>query len=119
MKGLIVSPFLLLCILIFLCCGKNAKSDPIKNYGFTQNLTEYLLSNVDKAHEYVHRLGMSTLVTSETEELNDAGTCILVFLGTGRDDQFVREIHYAISEDGAIYEYDIIDDTWICVYSGQ
>ena len=89
---------------------------PAGNYDFTHDLAGYLLDKVEKAHAFVHGLGMSTLVTGETEELRGSGDCILVFLGSEDDDQFVKEIQYAISGDGVIFEYDPIFDLWDCVF---
>jgi len=144
MKRLAISLVLLFCIICLSGCGKNApksasstaaarpvvteknaEGGPLHtrgvnsqagNYDFTNDLAGYLLEKVDKAREFVHGMGMSTLITGETEEVSGSGVCFLVFLGNDRDDQFVREIHYAISKDGMIYEYDPIFDIWDCVF---
>jgi len=126
-----ISSLLMICLL---CCGgKTPKpaSDTVSPAAVRSAVTEqdagtpqdaaadlidYLLSKVDRARGFVYELGMSALVTGETEELEGVGVCQLVFLGTGSEDQFVKEIHYAISHDGVIYEYDPIFDVWNCVF---
>ena len=134
MKSRAIYLTLLLCVLCFFgCTGKktkpaeqNAAVDSLhiednysssKKHEFNFDLVDYLLINVDRAYELVYELGMSTLVTGETEEVQGSGVCRFVFLGTNREDQFVREILYAISQDGMIYEYDPIFDIWNCVFS--
>ena len=81
----------------------------------TDYLTDYLFQNVDKAAELVYKHGMATLVTEETVEL-DGFVCRIVFLGTNHPTHFVREIQYAISELGDIYEYDAVEDVWLLMY---
>jgi hypothetical protein len=84
--------------------------------GFSdEGLFCYLLVKVETAYSKVRGLGMSALITGETVELTEVGECRLVFLGTGHPGQFVREIQYAISGMGDIYEYDPIDDLWYLV----
>jgi len=94
-------------------------SAPIDENMSDDELVEYLTSNVEKAREMIQDWGMAALVTGETIELADAGISRLVFLGTNHADQFAREITYAISETGAIYEYDPLDDSWYLVNSSE
>ncbi len=56
--------------------------------------------------------GMALLDTGEYTEVND-DAYRLISLSTNHQDQFVREKHYAITSDGIIYEYDVLDDEWI------
>jgi len=90
--------------------------DDAVGYHPGENEIDYLLARVEKAQEFIYGLGMSTLVTGETEDLNGKGACHLVFLGTDLGDQFVREVSYAISDAGRIYEYDTLYDSWVSVY---
>lgn len=82
----------------------------------SDDLVSYLIAMVDKADELVNKHGMSALVTGETVEL-DGVVCRIVILGTDHDNQFVREIYYAISYEGEIYEYDPIEDVWYLMYA--
>lgn len=73
---------------------------------------DYLLSTLESAREMVEVYGMAALDTGEYVEV-DGGYYRSVFLGTNHQNQFVREIHYAISDDGVILEYDPVLDEWI------
>ena len=82
----------------------------------SEYLISYLLHNVDKAAEFVYGRGMTILVTEETVEL-DGDICRIIVLGTNHDENFVREIYYAItSTDWNIYEYDPVEDVWYLMY---
>ena len=77
--------------------------------------TEYLLFTIDSVREMVESNGMAILDTGEYVEL-DGGYYRLVSLGINHPDYFSREIHYAISSDGVIYEYDVILDEWTVIW---
>ena len=81
----------------------------------SEDLVDYLLANVEKAYELVYNHGMATLVTGEFVDLNGF-VCRMVYLGTSHDEHFVKEIHYAISPNGDIYEYDPVGDGWLLMY---
>lgn len=75
--------------------------------------TEALIFDIIKkeAKEYLDA-GMTILFTGETITL-DGADCYLVDLGTNREEQFVREIHYAVNiVTRQVYQYDVIMDTW-------
>ena len=57
------------------------------------------------------RIGLQVLYDQSAETINGE-TCYLFSLGTNREDQFVREYHYAVSESQKIYEQDVITDQW-------
>jgi hypothetical protein len=97
----------------------DANEDSDEDYGidfvFEEGLIDFLIDNVDKAYDMVYTYGMATLVEpGETIDL-DGLVCYLVSLGTNHDDVFVKEIHYAISLTGNIYEYDGLEDCWYLV----
>ena len=86
--------------------------------GYTnRTMINYLLYSVPEARERVQRLGMAALCYGEVTVLDGAGLCRDVFLGTNRQDQFTKEIHYTITEGGDIYEYDPVEDRYYLVHS--
>src|SRR5690554_3296697 len=63
-------------------------------------------------------LGMEIMFDWETE-IVDGAQCYRVALGTDHEDQFVREIHYAVNIDTRqVYKYDVIFDSWDRVEMG-
>lgn len=86
---------------------------PDESDGDTDVATETLIFNIIKneAKEYLNA-GMTILFTGETIVLNGED-CYLVDLGTNREEQFVREIHYAVNiKTRQVYRYDALTDTW-------
>ena len=74
-----------------------------------------LLCETDEVRFYMD-LGMSVQYTGE-HEIVDGRECWLFALGTERDDQFVREIFYAVC-DNLVYVYDTLDDSWQALGAG-
>lgn len=72
----------------------------------------YLISTLQEAREKTEVYGMALLDTGEYVEVY-GGYYRLISLGTNHADQFVGEIHYAISGDGVIYELDVLNDEWV------
>ena len=86
---------------------------PEESDGHTDPATEALIFNIIKneAKAYLDA-GMTILFTGETIKL-DGADCYLVDLGTNHEEQFVREIHYAVNiKTQQVYLYDVIMDTW-------
>lgn len=54
--------------------------------------------------------GMILQYTDQTQVI-DGQTCLVFALGTNHDDQFVREIYYAVCGN-ILYAYDAVSDTW-------
>lgn len=71
---------------------------------------EQIIYNLEDARPYLDA-GMS-LMHEGTGQLNDGMYCAFVTLGTNHDDQFVREIRYAVGTDGFAYRYDTAADDW-------
>ena len=68
-----------------------------------------LLMQTDEVQYYLEQ-GMSLLYTKECQKI-DGRDCMIFALGTNKDDQFVREVLYAVS-DNLIYAYDAASDSW-------
>lgn len=73
---------------------------------------DYLLSTLVEAKNLVEVDGMEVLDTEEYIDI-DGGYERIICIGTNHSGHFVREIYYAISSDGVIYEYDAVLDEWI------
>ena len=72
---------------------------------------DILESNVYEVDEYLN-LGMSILFDGETIMLDDEEYYV-VSLGTNHEDNFVREIYYAVNVyTEQVYLYDVINDSW-------
>ena len=71
----------------------------------------YLLEVVPEAQAYID-MGMSALVTGDTSELEGFTACMNVELGTNHEDNFVREIFYAVAPNGDVFKYDPVSDEW-------
>lgn len=70
-----------------------------------------IYSDVKEIEEYMNQ-GMAAMVTNETVLL-DNGMCSIMVLGTNSEDQFVRELYYAINtETHKAYRYDVLTDEW-------
>jgi len=74
----------------------------------------YLGVSVKEAARYFAS-GMSALIDGGLSELPNGDIGRDIWLGTNRQKQFVREILYAVSNSGVIYEYDALTDSWIGV----
>ena len=79
-----------------------------------QIATEILLE-ADEVKAALER-GMKLLYTGDTQVVNGQ-QCLLFALGTERDDQFVREQLYAVS-DKLVYTYSTITDSWEILGAG-
>lgn len=78
-------------------------------------LTEHLLAHAPGVRTALEERGMAVLVTGESTEIEGAGLCRDVWLGTDSADSFVREILYTIDGYGRIYGYDAVTDSWTLV----
>lgn len=78
-------------------------------------LSEHFLSRVPGAREAIEERGMALLFEDEPVEIEEVGSCRGLWLGTGSPDYFVREIFYAVDEEGRIYEYEVVSDSWTLV----
>lgn len=76
-----------------------------------EDFVNYLLDNVFEAQQMVEQ-GMSAMVTGDVTYIDGVGNCKNVVLGTNSEDQFVRELLYTISEQGMIYQYNVITGEW-------
>lgn len=74
-----------------------------------------LLLETDEVRDAMKR-GMKLLYTGDTEIIEDR-TCLLFALGTDREDQFVRERLYAVS-DNLIYVFYTETDKWQILDAG-
>ena len=68
-----------------------------------------LLLETDEIKFYTDK-GMILQYTGQTQVI-DGQTCLVFALGTNHDDQFVREIYYAVCGN-IFYVYDAVSDTW-------
>lgn len=84
-------------------------------FGGNYDYSDYVISTLFEVREKVEVYGMTLLDTGEYVNIN-GWDCRLINLGTNHADQFVTEIHYAISDDGVIYEYDVLNDEWIVLW---
>lgn len=80
-------------------------ADPRNDY------INYLTTYSQKAREYMYDYGMSAWLSGDYVEIN-GDSCRIIWLGTDHEDQFVREVIFAISDFGVIYEYDTLEDRW-------
>ena len=70
-----------------------------------------LIEDIDEIQEYLYS-GMSLLLTGEIIII-DGWECYEFALGTNHEDNFVREIYYAVNLDlGKVFEYNVLDDIW-------
>lgn len=67
------------------------------------------LLETDEVNFYTDK-GMILQYTGQTQVI-DGQTCLVFALGTEHDDQFVREIYYAVCGN-IFYVYDAVSDTW-------
>lgn len=75
-----------------------------------EELIDYLLSKLPRAHEMVTEHGMTVLVSGE--ESAYSSKCRDIWLGTDLDGKFTREILYAICDTGEIFEYNTVLNLW-------
>lgn len=78
-------------------------------------LSEHFLSRVPGAREAIEERGMAFLFEDEPVEIEGVGSCRGLWLGTGSSDSFVREIFYAVDEQGRIHEFDVPNNSWTLV----
>ncbi len=76
---------------------------------------EYLLFTIDSVRDMVESHGMVILDTGEYVEIN-GGYYRLLSLATNHQEHSSRETHYAVSDDGVIYEYNVILDEWTVIW---
>ena len=70
-----------------------------------------LIEDIDEIQEYLDS-GMSLLLTGEIIIIDD-WECYEFALGTNHEENFVREIYYAVNLDlGIVYGYNVLDDIW-------
>ena len=70
-----------------------------------------IMTDIFEIQEYLDD-GMNILFTGESIIIDDE-ECYFVFLGTGQEESFVREIHYAVNPyTEQVYRYDTINDIW-------
>jgi hypothetical protein len=69
----------------------------------------------DEGREYLD-MGMSVLVTGETEEISDFPVCMIVMVGTSHEEHFVREIYYAVTPEGGVFRLEPIMGEWELVF---
>ena len=75
-----------------------------------EELIDYLLSELPRAHEMVTEYGMTVLVSGEESEYKSK--CRDIWLGTDLDGKFTREILYSICDTGEIFEYNAVLNLW-------
>jgi len=113
---------------------RNGDETPVTDYLFWQlyantewidimelsdgELIDYLINTAEGAYERVYEWSdpLTPIVTGDMIELDDVGLCRLVYLGTDHIGHFVKEIQYAVSDSGLIYEYDPLEDIWNQIY---
>lgn len=72
---------------------------------------DIIYSDIGEIEEYMNS-GMATMVTNETIKL-DGEECPIVVLGTNNEDQFVRELYYAVNTvTRKAYRFDALTDKW-------
>ena len=76
---------------------------------------EYLMHRSDTVKNLVEKHHMKFLIEEETTDINSE-TCYQVWLGTDHQEKFTKEILYAISQTGNIYEFDVLENKWLTVY---
>lgn len=77
----------------------------------TEDLIFDIIKDIVEIQEYLDS-GMSILFTEETIVINGE-ECYEIALGTDHEENFVREIYYAINIfTSQVYVYDVINDTW-------
>ena len=68
-------------------------------------------NDVEEIREYLNA-GMAILLTGETAVIEDE-ECYLVILGTNHEDNFVREVMYAVNTaTRQVYRFDVLNDAW-------
>ncbi|MDD2625641.1 MAG: hypothetical protein PHR55_02670, partial [Bacilli bacterium] len=83
----------------------------------TESLIFDIIYDVEEIQEYLD-MGMRILYNGETITL-DGEECYIVELGTDHEEQFVREIFYAVNINTyQVYHYDVLTDTWEPVAMG-
>ncbi len=80
-------------------------------YLMDEEFIEYFLNVMPEVRDKVEKHGMALLVEGSTD-LTDYGLCRDISLGTNHADNFVREIHYTVTEFGIVFEYNPLDDLW-------
>lgn len=74
-------------------------------------------NDVEEIREYLNA-GMALLLTGETAVI-EGEECYLVMLGTNHEDNFVREIIYAVNTvTRQVYRFDVVNDAWEPVTMG-
>lgn len=72
---------------------------------------EIIENDVGEIREYLNA-GMAILLTGETAVIEDE-ECYLVILGTNHEDNFVREVMYAVNTaTRQVYRFDVLNDAW-------
>lgn len=93
--------------------GRIEEMQPYFN-GTCEQLTEEeaaeLLCEVYEVQEYLN-MGMKMFFDGTRETINDE-SCVVITLGTDHEESFVRELFYAVAPSGAIYAYDLFNDSW-------
>ena len=78
---------------------------------------EIIENDVEEIREYLNA-GMAILLTGETAVIEDE-ECYLVILGTNHEDNFVREVMYAVNTiTRQVYRFDVLNDAWEPVAMG-
>lgn len=77
-----------------------------------EDLIRYITRHVPEAKRNFEELGMSAMVSDERSFIPHDGLCRDVWFGTDHEEQFVRELLYAVGSAGAIYEFDVVADSW-------
>lgn len=78
---------------------------------------DIIINDIEEVQAYLDD-GLSILFTGETTVI-DGEECYDVALGRDYEDQFVREIHYAVNINSRqVYRLDIINDVWEIVGAG-
>ena len=78
---------------------------------------EIIENDVEEIREYLNA-GMAILLTGETAVIEDE-ECYLVILGTNHEDNFVREVMYAVNTiTRQVYRFDVLNDAWEPVTMG-
>lgn len=79
----------------------------------TEDGAGMILRSIDDVQPYLDA-GMSILFDGKGKLSDDETSSDYIFLTLGTDnaEQFIREIKYAVAEDGLVYRYDAVTDQW-------
>ena len=80
--------------------------------GYTLNNSAYVVNPYEVIHTFLGAAIESYSLMEEEPLYIDGRLCTVISAGTDSADKFTKEFFYAVSTDGIIYEYSVIDDNW-------